>query len=372
MTTSANFSAEIELLDQTIREGGRPIAILMGAGCSASLSDGGSDRLVPTIAGLTSHVTASVDGDEADSLKQLVGTFVEDGLTSSTVEDWLSRVRSMQDVAGVSAVRGLTKESLARLEKAITHAIADRVSRDLPVDGGGFDALARWAARWPHDRTEPLRVFSLNYDLLVEQAFERYEVPFFDGFVGSRYPFLDQRSVEGDGLPNYWARVWKMHGSVNWEIHDGRVTRPTQTVATGESLIHPSHLKYEQSRRMPFLLMQDQLKRFLKLPSAALVVCGFSFGDDHVNELVFDGLRANSSAVAFALMHDKLPTYDKAIADASRVSNIRFLAPDGYALAGDTQPWGSGAPDPATGIEPKNVGDFASLGKLLLRQATSL
>ena len=48
---------------------------------------------------------------------------------------------------------------------------------------------------------------------------------------------------------------------------------------TSSHLIYPSHLKYEQSRKMPYLAMIDQLNRFIRQPNSLLIVSGYSFND---------------------------------------------------------------------------------------------
>jgi hypothetical protein len=97
-------------------------------------------------------------------------------------------------------------------------------------------------------RNESIELFTTNYDTLAEQALEDVGVPFFDGFVGSREPFFDVRAIEDDAAPSRWAKLWKLHGSINWgRSEDGRVVRRPSASVIARRLIHPSHLKYEES-----------------------------------------------------------------------------------------------------------------------------
>ena len=99
------------------------------------------------------------------------------------------------------------------------------------------------------DVNTPVEFFTTNYDLLLEQALEDCRVAYFDGFTGVRRPFFDIRAMEEDRLPSRWARVWKLHGSLNWYHHPNRgVLRGTQSENELQRVIHPSHLKYEESR----------------------------------------------------------------------------------------------------------------------------
>lgn len=178
------------------------------------------------------------------------------------------------------------------------------MTKDLPDGDNSYRRLARWVSSI--DRVVPVEIFTTNYDLLLEQALEEQNVPFFDGFSGSRYPFFDIHSVEENELPNYWARVWKLHGSVNWKTMSGRVYRVSKGIAGSPELIYPSKLKYDQSRKMPFLAMSDRLTSFLLKPHAVLFVCGYSFGDEHINDTIINALKVNQSGNVVALMYGKM------------------------------------------------------------------
>ena len=198
--------------------------------------------------------------------------FNEDGKIDPNVEDILSHIRSLKLVAGKSTVRGLTAKDLIKLEDKICAIIADVVDAHLPSSGTPHHHLAKWIRSAP--RTVSVELFTTNYDLLLEQALEDCEVPYFDGFIGARRAFFDLQSIEQDYLPKRdqiptrWARLWKLHGSINWRLVKNSkdrawVIRSALKHEGDRLLIHPSHLKYEQSRRMPYLAMIDRLRAFV-------------------------------------------------------------------------------------------------------------
>lgn len=190
----------------------------IGAGCPASIkvSDGkgGTKPLIPDVKGLTGMVTELLVGsDQKGAFGKLSDVLLEDGLIAANVEVLLSRIRSLHDVAGNGVARGLTAAELLKLDVAICRTITEVVTCDLPIEANGFDAIATLVA----GRRAPVsEIFTTNYDLLMEQAFERGSVPYFDGFVGCVKPFFDQRAIEDDVIPARWARLWKLHGSINW------------------------------------------------------------------------------------------------------------------------------------------------------------
>jgi len=186
-----------------------------------------------------------------------------------------------------------------------------------------------------------VEVFTTNYDVLIEQALEDARVPYFDGFVGGHRPFFDLRAIEDDAIPSRWARLWKLHGSVNWcfSPDDQRVTRRAPANGAERRLIHPSHLKYDESRRMPYLGMIDRLRGFLRSPQAVLVLCGCSFGDKHLNEVIAEGLQGNATATSFALLYEPLASYPSAIELTRTTRNLALLARDAGVIGGSQGEW---------------------------------
>jgi hypothetical protein len=355
----------VRILETTLRDDSRPLAILLGAGGGCSIEEAGVP-LIPAIAGLTDMVRAEV-GAKSKTLSALEATFVADGNSQSTIEDWLSRLRTLITIAGSESVRGMDAAGILEAEKMIVNSVARIVAKDLPKENmGGYGDLAAWAAGF--DRSHALEIFTLSYDLLVEQALERSKVAYFDGFLGSFEPFLDLRTMEEDSLPTRWARLWKMHGSINWKLKNNLAFRSAISSDTNfdDALIHPSHLKYDQSRRMPYLAMQDRLRAFMKQPGAALITVGYSFGDQHINELIEEGLRINPGSVCFGLIYENLDKSQAASEAAVRSLNLRLYCADGAVLGGKSGEWLTDDKKKAL----TNYGDFNELG-LLLRRITS-
>jgi hypothetical protein len=192
------------------------------------------------------------------------------------------------------------------------------------------------------ERPDPVELFTTNYDLLLEHGLEAVKVPLFDGFVGAHQPFFDNRAIEQDVLPSRWCRVWKLHGSINWQLAaDANVTRSTEVKPGSSRVIHPSHLKYDESRRMPYLALMDRFRTFLRKPSAVLVTCGYSFRDDHVNEIMAQALYSNPGLMifAFALMYGPLAGYGRAQHLAEQRGNISVLANDSAVVGRRAAPW---------------------------------
>lgn len=388
MITAHDPFQQISYLQQCLSQAKKPLGIFLGAGCPMALRVGGANGspLIPDIAGITTVVCEEMrkHADCAALLTTVQDHFANDGHDGATVEDMLSHVRALRVVAGKGEVRGLTAEQLDRLDAEICKIIHCLADKSLPNNATPYHHIARWIDAVQRDK--PVEVFTTNYDLLMEQALEDCRVPYFDGFAGSRRPFFDIRSMEEDKLPDRWARLWKLHGSINW-YHDAirGVVRGVTNEDGLRRVIHPSHLKYDESRRLPYLAMIDRLRAFLKQPSAALVVCGYSFRDDHINEVITQGLQGTQTAIAFALLFSSLANYSKAVKLAQDRPNLSILAGDGAVICGREMGWPENQEEPVVAIgmdwikwfpvDPKNerggyraefsLGDFLAFGEFV-------
>lgn len=337
MEATINNARRIEdSISQCLSQSKRPLGLLLGAGCPASIkvadAAGGNKPLIPDIAGLTESVNHALSASHPD-YQDLVSGLAGDLDRTPNIEDILSYIRDLALIVGQRQVHGLGKAQINDLETVVTAQITEMMTVELPAERTPYDDVAIWVQAVTLNI--PIRIFTTNYDLLLEDAFERCGVPFFDGFTGARKPFLDAASIEYDDLPPRWTRIIKLHGSASWSVQeDDSIIRSFLGSSDDRRLIHPSHLKYAESRRMPYLIMFDQLRDFFKHKSATLIALGYSFRDDHINDLIVQGLRGNASAKVFALQYDVLDAYGSATELARLYPGLTVVANDGAIDAG--------------------------------------
>lgn len=349
-------------LSQCLAQSKRPLGLLVGAGCPTSIStddgNGSPTPLIPDIAGLTKQINCSLSSSDEDYLELIQRLEIDIGHVPN-VEEILTHIRALASVVGQGTVHNLDVADIDRLESLVTTEISNAVSVELPTKPTPYDSLALWshAAR----RDTPIRIFTTNYDLLLESAFERRKVPYFDGFVGTRQPFIDAEALETDDLPPRWTRIIKLHGSTNWTVRGNQVIRAEPSEFEERRLIYPSHLKYAESRQMPYLVMFDQLRAFLSQESATLFTMGFSFSDEHINEHLGYGLRKNPSAKIFGLQYGSLNRYLQAVDLARDHLGLTVAAQDGVMDAGKEHVWDADDEDDAQ----FRLGDFTQFGDYL-------
>ncbi len=372
------------------------VAFLLGAGCPVSIRvpiGTGNGPLMPDIAELTKRVNAQLDADPTykSTFASVYARAASGKALPPTAEEILSCVRTLHEVAGTTGIDGLSKDNLSGLDKKICDLITEVVQARLPDDTTPYHQLASWVGSVR--RSNPVELFTPNYDLLMEQAFEERKVPYFDGFVGGDNTFFDLASMEQEILPSRWARLWKLHGSINWwRTSSGEVQRRGKGKNPDDrQMIYPSHLKYDESRRMPYLAMLDRLRAFLNHGQAVLVTCGYSYGDQHLNELILQGLNGNPTAVCFGLLYGERNASPEAVRRAKQQANLSILAVDGAVLGTVDGDWDalekSGHPlhdlavvqgviaGRTTAPDDRSkflLGDFKTLGKFLAHQLSHL
>lgn len=318
-------------LKQALAQDKLPIGFFIAAGCPLSV-EMPKDKwpLIPDVAGLTKHVDEILsNGIKDGSYKTLVDEIKKSGFEDYNIEDLLTFVRSLKDVSKGGTVRGLNEKQLLNIEKEVCKEISNKVAVDLPETDNPYRRFANWIQSI--EREIAVEVFTTNYDLLLEQALEDTQVPYFDGFVGSNKSFFDLRSVEDREIPKHWTRLWKIHGSLNWfKDEKNQVFRGMNRSDEEDNLhlIYPSHLKYDQSRKMPFLAMIDQLHKFISKQNSILFLSGYSFSDEHLNNVIVSALKANPRSSVFTLLYDKLEKYPNAYKLAQRCSNLSLFALD--------------------------------------------
>ena len=276
----------------------RHVCLLLGAGVGRSCG-------LPDVEGLQRTISEALDGENRALLARQLHT--------NNLEGALSRIRRIATlVSGEDTVDGLSAERAEELDKTICQEIV----RALRIDTDDIDpviCLSAWAARSNYHL--PLELFTVNYDLLLERALEQMRVPYFDGFVGTLNAGFHTDLVESlpgvdnETVPAFFVRLWKLHGSLNWVWNEnGQVVRIGQAAPEGlPAAIYPSDAKYDESRRIPFLVLHDRFRRALHQAETLVLISGYSFCDEHINELIFDGATRRQRSEFVAFLYSDIP-----------------------------------------------------------------
>ena len=307
----------------------RHVCMLIGAGASNAAG-------LPTLMELEEAVLGRIGTESASLLSAQ--------LDGRDLEAALSRIRRVSRILGKDEVFGdLTSKTAAELDQEICESIMAVIDEATP-NLDCFEQLASWASRMDYER--PLELFTVNYDLLIEKGLEKVGVPYFDGFIGTHRAPLMSDLVEPRDAPPRWAlpagfvRVWKLHGSTNWRLVDSSpstIVRVGSSGGDGSVAIYPSDEKYDDSRRVPFVVLMDRFRRALVEPETITVTTGYSFNDDHLNEMLFDAAARHPRCEVLALCYGDIPAV---LADrASNTRNLLVLGRSEAIVNGHRAPW---------------------------------
>jgi SIR2-like domain len=344
----------------------RHVCTFLGAGASRSCG-------LPDISDLQRYILAGLGGGQIAAFQsQLLGRNLEQALSR------LRRIAALLDNE-TDQVDGLTRAEAADLDREVCRLIVAALN----IAGADLAPMLRfsaWAAR--ADYHLPVELFTVNYDLLLETALESLGVPYFDGFVGSLRAHFRTELVEAspgdadDWLPPFLVRLWKLHGSVHWAWESGQrseVVRLGTSVPDGEpAAIYPSDAKYDESRRVPFVVLQDRLRRALHHPETLMLISGYSFGDAHLNEMLFDAARRRPRSELIAFCFDVIP--DELAERAAVTPNLQVVAPKEAILGGVRAEWEppEDAPTDLWVDDGFALGGFGSLATFLARSSPPL
>lgn len=344
MKTFHNPDRFMSDLRQVLSQGRKRIGLLVGAGAPMSirvdaagaLVTQGGNSLMPGVEDLTNRAIEGLTGAQksaADAIRTELGA-------GANIETILTRIRLLQQALGSAQVNGLDSGGYKSLGAEVCKKIGEVVGAPLPKERNAYTELVSWVSGTM--RAHAVEIFTTNYDLLFEEAFERSRASYFDGFTGGHAPFFDPVSVASDDLPPRWSRLWKLHGSLGWALEGDTVVRGQGRNAA--QLVYPDHLKYELTQKQPYSALFERLRQFLLTPDSLLLTTGFSFRDAHICAVLDEALAMNANAAVMAFQYMPLASEEPACKLAYDRPNLSVYAADGAVIGGVKGSWRLGDP----------------------------
>ncbi len=310
MTLHAHDPREhIRSVHQILISDKKRIGFLFGAG--SSFATGVPNVSVPAIEAMTAMVVAKVEAHSTELAVAVreIRDETKAGSVPFSIESLLSSIEAKRAVIGPGRLNGLDTGGFTNLAKLVKTLVVEFVSvhetlKPLDREKLAHARLANWIEK--ARRRFPAEIFTTNYDYLFEMALEGSGIPYFDGFSGSFEPFFCPEAVEDIEAYAHLVKLWKMHGSLGWAYRESDKAVIRDRSAAAESiLIYPSHLKYNISKKQPYVGLIDRLCTFLQQDDSVLFACGYAFGDNHINERIVTSLRRGANSHVIALYYDE-------------------------------------------------------------------
>lgn len=282
--------------------------VLTGAGSSYNIGIG--DKKGKLMWGLWEE---AVDKFSYSKLKDFCETInfngIEDELSTTDLEKLLTHAQLYQTVFGSSEADNMISQ--------LKMMVKENCTLELPSDNPHRIFLRKLVSK-KMKYARP-KIFTLNYDTLFEQAAEKNGFMVIDGF-SFNYPrkfkgtnfdldvvtrITNKSVLEDNFVPNV-VHIYKPHGSISWKQDKEDVVIGSDS---NESLmIYPSSNKYESSYQQPFFEMMSRFQQETRAKNTLLIIIGYSFGDAHINAMIYEALSVNSSITIIFVapdVHDK-------------------------------------------------------------------
>jgi len=322
-----------DLLEQLDRHlASANLAWLLGAGISV-------DASIPLMYPLTDRVMKLLDESEHKTLLETLRSVLPDHANIehllSSIGDYTALAERSNDqsvdVGGTTFTAEKLKEAHATVVDKIAETIrwgyepvndddhperigsAEEPIIKIDVHRAFVSALFNTTQAGLQERRGPVRIFSTNYDTLLEDALSLEAISYWDGFSGGAVAFRAHGFGQDEPSKGYRAHVVKLHGSIDWHLgEDGRVWRVRDGDAYPERrqrvLIYPQATKYLATQRDPFAAQFDLLRRALaNLSDNVLAICGYSFGDDHINQEIEHAMDHPNSRTTLLAFCNEIP-----------------------------------------------------------------
>lgn len=289
---------------------------LLGAGCSKC-----ADK--PLIGELTRNV---MQGADHDLLKQFNNLKPTNG-RPATVEDlltYLIRYRDILSTVSTAEEQPCTAEQIDSWLVDIKREIVENIADDWSSNGDHKRFLKR--LRSPGKLRD---IFSLNYDTILEASLDDLRVPYADGFRGANRAWFDDDVFDEKNAVAY--RLFKLHGSVNWiRGADGHIRRVSHQ-ADEPAVVYPSEQKYIQTQYGVYETLMGRFRDRLRSErmNNRLVVLGYSFNDEHINEAICDSVNArrnNLTVISFVGPEDNTDAQNERLRALEARCDSRFNA----------------------------------------------
>ncbi len=276
------------------------IGFLFGAGASFQAG-------YPLMTTLTRHVVAELTVTEKVDLAAVLnatGRMYDDATATPNIEEIADLTIAHSLNSGDPRYANLER----RLRDLIVQTLLSVTSPKLDHHIRFFQGLKRRTFGLP----STVWIFTTNYDVLFETAAAMAGVRLENGFSGTTTSFQDigrfgqlhgtsdgQRFVPHAGLI---VKLVKLHGSLSWYVDGGQVLEqhPTSLAPTlPRTMVLPRRRKVMDTLSPPYDQLFALASRAIGSECRYLISCGFSYGDEHINQnILLPALRAGRCRLA--------------------------------------------------------------------------
>lgn len=286
------------------------IHFLFGSGTSAVA--------IPTMATLFDNIKATIDAKPKEDLIRIEFDDIIKRVDGKNLEEILGILYSHRSYLYKKADAAENLKVCNDLIKTVETEIFNQINIDFKDNKAkaALDLYRRFYRKIAlrNKDLSRINVFTTNNDLFNERALDSLNIHYINGFSGGlnkyfnpalfNYTFSKRMDTSIDKFEpvENMVNLYKIHGSVNWIEDDSnentffKIKEINSPKFEDENvLIYPTPTKQNKSLGSPYVEMFREFQKKLMEPLSVLFVIGYSFSDEHVNNIIYQALATNST-----------------------------------------------------------------------------
>lgn len=272
------------------------LSFLIGAGCSSNFVDG-RETGIPSMGAMYDDFFTSHTGFEFAGVPM-------SGKFNRNLEKILEASGAIQITNQIFNIDDQIDSKINIIRNYLRQRIADGLSSEevKTIYKNFYSKITQ------RTRKTPISIFTTNYDLYSEMALDELGFPYNNGFIGTykrklapasyNYMYVENMNLSRD----VWERVssffniFKLHGSISWVRKDDQIWEQDYEDITDEDtvMIYPTPLKDRTTLMTPYSDLFRAMENKLMHKNGILIVMGYSFSDDHINNVILNALAIPS------------------------------------------------------------------------------
>lgn len=308
------------------------LSFLLGSGCSSLIkstdhAESSQEIGIPVMAPMAKKFFEILEHTEKDFIKKTVGIDITDAQYAKNLEGFLEVLFSLRFLFERQD-KSSELEELNELINKTKKFIFEQCSNSNPEVVSIYKQFYKKLI-YRDQNLSKVNIFTTNYDLFSERALDQLGITFCNGFSGNieryfnptvfNYAYAEQMDLSYDkwNVIDNFVYLYKLHGSISWHEDEGSThlfkIRETQNPEhdLNNVMIYPTPVKQNASFGTPYSDLFREFQKKLMKTNNALITLGYSFNDEHINNLIYQALTI--PAFRLIILNGKNPSIENLI-----------------------------------------------------------
>lgn len=285
------------------------LSFLLGAGCSSYELDTGQEIGVPIMSKLAEEFYGSLNKKEKALITGTVKVNISEEPYDKNLEKLLEVLFSMRFLLTSQNNKDTSLDDF--IESIIKFLLKKCMNDDNNSKHTEVVDLYKLFYKkliYRDNNLSKTNIFTTNYDLYSEVSLDKLGILYANGFTGLteryfnptvfNYAYAEQMELSNNkwNVIDNFIYLYKLHGSINWvESSDDEHLFKVQELQKVDSssknvMIYPTPMKQIASFASPYSDLFREFQKKLMQDKNVLLVIGYSFSDEHINNLIFQAL----------------------------------------------------------------------------------